>query len=860
MAVLEREHELAVLAEAARGAAEGQGRVVLISGEAGIGKSRLVQAARSRVPAEGRVLVGHCDDLATPQILGPFRDLANAVGSELATALRGADRDRILTGLHTELQWAGHPTLLAIEDIHWADDATLDVLGYLIRRLHQLPVVLLLTYRDEELTTHHPVRRVLGQAAASGASQQLPLSRLSRDAVGHLAAGTELDADEVFAITAGNPFFVGEVIAAGVAEGVPRSVVAAVMARVHALDPDVRQAVEQLAVLPTAIGRWLVDELVQGGLPTLAAAEERGLLTVTPSRVAFRHELGRRAVLDGQPAIRRMRYNANVLAALEKRPDSDPGQLVHYAASAGDQRAIARYGPTAARDAARTGAHREAVAHYQLVLDQAGDFAPGERAQLLEDYAVESYTVGRYAQAAELQEQAIAIRQELGDDLAVGIGLWWRSRMLKVAGDQRGAEVVAEDAVAVLEPLGAGRELALAYTNLANLHLFAHRYDHARPFAERAIELARATDDKVTLAHALNALAECRWDLHLGNGHELMEESLRVALEAGAPDPACRAYANLACGMVDRHRLDEAEQYVRSGREYAQHVEHLGALTAMTVLTSRIQLGRGAWDDAERMLSGISRTEPMHGSIALMVVGRVAARRGDQAAAGMLATSVKLSWQTGDLQRIAWSAAAAAEDAWLRGGYDEVVDVAREAYDESFGVRATVLWPELAYWLHRAGKPVQLAPSDSPFALLLAGDWRGAAERWRAAGCRYEYALALYESGDPEILLEGLRVLEELGAKPLAQLTRQRLRELGVSHVPRGRSTTTRDNPAGRTSRQFEVLRLLAEGLSDAEIADRLTVSVRTASNHVAAVLNRLDVRSRRDAAGLWTKLSSSSS
>ena len=149
MAVWEREHELAAVAEAARGAAAGRGRVILISGEAGIGKSRLVQAARSQLPAEGRVLVGHCDDLATPQILGPFRDLANAVGTELATALRGADRDRILTALRAELEWTGHPTLLAIEDIHWADDATLDVLGYLIRRVQQLPVVLLLTYRDD---------------------------------------------------------------------------------------------------------------------------------------------------------------------------------------------------------------------------------------------------------------------------------------------------------------------------------------------------------------------------------------------------------------------------------------------------------------------------------------------------------------------------------------------------------------------------------------------------------------------------------------------------------------------------------------------------------------------------------------
>ena len=121
-----------MLTGAVREAADSHGSVALVMGEAGIGKSCLVEALRLHLPAEGRMLVGYCDDLATPRTLGPFRDLAGGVGTELSRAVAdGSDRDRVLTALRTELTWPEHPTVLVIEDVHWADDATLDALRYL---------------------------------------------------------------------------------------------------------------------------------------------------------------------------------------------------------------------------------------------------------------------------------------------------------------------------------------------------------------------------------------------------------------------------------------------------------------------------------------------------------------------------------------------------------------------------------------------------------------------------------------------------------------------------------------------------------------------------------------------------------
>ena len=261
--ILEREAELSVLADAVRAAAGRRGSVVLVMGEAGIGKSSLVEALRSHLPAEGRLLVGYCDDLATPRTLGPFRDLAGSVGTEFSQAVAdGSDRDRVLAALRAELTWPEHPTVLVIEDVHWADDATLDALRYLVRRIASLPAVLILTYRDDELTREHPLHGLLGQASRSDQVRHLPLTRLSVQAVRQLSAGSSVDAQDLYALTSGNPFFVHELLASAQGQAVPPTIAGAVLARVRSLDAPTQDVLELLAVVPSALERWLVDALV----------------------------------------------------------------------------------------------------------------------------------------------------------------------------------------------------------------------------------------------------------------------------------------------------------------------------------------------------------------------------------------------------------------------------------------------------------------------------------------------------------------------------------------------------------------------------------------------------------------------
>ena len=844
--LLERDRELAELRSAARDAALGRGRVVLLHGEAGIGKTSLVNALRADPPAGVRVLLGSCDAMSTPRPLGPLRDLATAVGPRLGDALRSGDREEVFTALRDELSDASG-TVLVIEDVHWADEATLDALRFLARRVDDLPAVLILTYRDE-LDRDHPLSRVLGDLGHGDRVGRIAPGRLSSGAVDALTAGSGLDAGRVFTMTEGNPYFVSELVASADESGVPPTVVDAVTGRLRRLDPATQDHVEQLAVVPSVIDHALLARLVPGGAGALRAAEEGGLLTVDAEGVRFRHELTRRAIVDALPASRRIELERRVLEELLASGVADPARLVHHALAAGDVDAVVAWAPRAARDAAASGAHRQSAAHFRTVLDHSDRYEPAELADLSEEFAIEAYTIGSPLDAVDAQLGVVELRRQLGDSLRLGASLRWLSRFHWFGGHRADAEAAARDASAVLADAGDQSLLAMALSNEAQLALLAHQTAQAIELSERAIAIAREIGDLRVLSHALNnhgtALMYRGDDAGIG---ELLEAA-DAALAVDDIEDAARASVNLVWGLLDDYRLTLADEHLTRALDLTERAEFIAFATYQRMEQARLDLARARWDDA------LANVEPPPGvpharCVALTVAGTVHVRRGDDGGGDALDEARRLADELDELQRRGPVAAARAEAALLRGDVDAARAIARPEFDEAMRLDGRALRAELAYLLRRAGDDVEVEADDPhPFAVQARGDWRRAAELWRDAGSPYHEAAALAESPDDDDRLAALAMLDRIGAVPLARRVRADLRDRGVRGIPHAPSTVTRNNPAGLTDRQVDTLELLAEGLTNAEIADRLVVSVRTVDSHVAAVLAKLGVSTRQDA------------
>jgi DNA-binding CsgD family transcriptional regulator/tetratricopeptide (TPR) repeat protein len=652
-----------------------------------------------------------------------------------------------------------------------------------------------------------------------------------------LSSAVNANADEVFAITAGNPYFVTEVLAAGDPATVPLTIADAVQARLAQLDPGTARAVELLAVVPSAVPRWLVEALVPAGLAALAPTEQHGLLTVTPGQVSFRHELTRRAVVDSMPAARRITANRQVLAAMLARPGFDVSRVVHHAAQAGDAAVIVGYGPIAAREASAAGAHREAATHLRLVLDQHPALDPPAEADLWETFAIESYTINVPAhEVRAAQRRAVELRRG-GDPRAQGASLRWLSRICWWAGDPEGAAVAADEAVDLLTGAGDDGLLATALSNKAQLHALAGRDVEAIADADRAIALGGASP--ATVSHALNNRGMALARSGSADALPTYAESLRVALAAGETEHACRAYINLVLHELEILRLDDARRHLVDGVEFAERSEFFMYWRYLQVALGGLHFAIANWDEVEPAATNALDASPPVRCAALTVIGRARLRRGDPGALETLREAWETAVPLGEAQWIAPAAAGLAEAAMLHGG---VVADLTPAYELTRRFGSVAVRAELAYRLGHDTDGL-----NHPYALLATGRWREAAEAWQAAGCRYEYAAALAESPEPDDQLAALAALTTLGAEPLARLVRARLRTHGV-RIPRGRTLTTRVNPGGLTERQAEVVRLLARGTTNAEIAGTLVLSVRTVDSHVAAALAKLGARTRQEA------------
>jgi DNA-binding CsgD family transcriptional regulator/tetratricopeptide (TPR) repeat protein len=842
--LLERDGELDVLRRAVVDASSGRGSIVLVAGEAGIGKSSLV-GVWSDDPGHGcRVLVGLCDDLMTQRTLGPFRDVARRVGGDLAAAVAQDGTLAVCDALLAELSHPLHPTAVVVEDAHWADEATLDVLRYVGRRIASTNGVLVVTFREEETGSSHDLQSVLG-VFVGGTVHRMRLRPLSRAAVRELAGDRVTDLDRVVWLTGGNPLFVNEIVSARGA--LPPSISDSVQGRLQSLPQEVRAAVELLSVIPHPVALTVATSLTREP-SVLAQAEARGLLDVDGDMVRFRHELTRVSIVERLTSTERQRHHATVLEVLQQH-DADEAELLHHAVLAGRPELVVRYGIPAARRAYRAGAHRQAAVHQRHVLHQEERLEPSMLAELLEEHAWSQYNLHRFDQAIRAAERAERLRGELDDRTAHVRSLCTLSRMQYVHNEPRDALASAGRAVALAEELGELEPLTEARVVRSGMHVLLDRKSRARPEAARALDDARSLGRKDLESLALNYLAACGPAEGEPQGvvAQRFRDAIEIALAGNHLEAAARAYTNLVSELANRAHPDAWQVFDEA---VAFTTDHDFASYRFSILAqgANLLIATGRWDEAQRLLDEL-RTAQEPGLLEVIVLegqARLAVRRGHRQAETAVETAWELATQSEAAQYVGPIAALRAERAFLQGDTVEAALLVEYAIDDGEGLVSHSRGELLAY-LQRAGVSVSEPHGEVPEAwqLVLSDEHARAAEEWERIGDPYERAMSLGDLGTEESLIEAITILDRLGAVPAARIMRRRLRGLGARSIPRGPQPETRGNPAGLTPRQLQVAELVAEGLTNAEIADRLVVSVRTVDHHVAAVLQKLEVAGR---------------
>ncbi|MGX5696361.1 helix-turn-helix transcriptional regulator [Agromyces soli] len=895
MGLIERAPESATLRRELHGIAE-SGRAVVVTGDAGSGKTSLLAAVLDREASDAlrpearhpdalrpRVLRGLCDPLATPRPLGPIGEVLEQLPNDAGANASAPVERRVVDAV------AARPTVLVIEDAQWIDAASVEVLRHLVRRIDGLPVLLVLSFRDTEVGVGHPLQSLLGDLARTEHATRLELAPLSPAAVRELLGG-RADAERVHEITGGNPFFVSE-IARHPGELLPATVRDAVLASATALGSDDLDTLQLIAVAPDGLDDRLLPPLGID-VPALRRLEATGLLVRTRRGVGFRHELARLSIAEAiEPGVEPLLHR-RLLDAFELVGSRDAAILTHHAVAAADGPRVLRYATLAAAEATRTGSHTEAVAFLGLALEQLGDdpadtAARTERARLLEELSTEQYMVSLLPEAVRSISSALRLREELGDADGIADAHNRRAIVEYYSARRRAAETHAELAV---EAGGGVEASASAQATLAYLAYRRHDLGGARALLAEAPE-PRGLGDGSPAALRLS-ITEAASDLVSGRlaSRGLLLLHASTAIERSLDEVGTTAYSNLSAIDIEQRRLREAEAVLAQSIPLTIERDIPICSQWQTGMRARLHLLRGRWtasaEDASTVIDEHGAPLALiwpHLVQALLGLRRGAAETG--AAAGVVSGTgtgavdahLDAAWRHAveldeSLMTLA-VLAGFAERAWHTGSRDPRLDEA----DERLAAAATLPgteWAigELLVWLDRAergahprrvhgvappggpgepGEPVWTAMDPDriaePHRLELEGRHGEAAARWHELGAPYDAAMAAIHGDDPEAAARALIALEALGVDASAARAREVLAARGIRSLPaRGRSST-RANPSGLTNRQLDVARLVAQGLTNAELAEQLYISPKTADHHVSAILAKLGLASRRD-------------
>jgi DNA-binding CsgD family transcriptional regulator len=861
MGLIEREALLAMLQTELDKVTSGEGHCVFISGEAGIGKTALIKAFCKQQQGRCTIYQGACDALFTPRPLAPLYDIIWQVHSDLWPNSHSIeDRSELFAAFFRKLSQQKERILIVFEDIHWADEATLDFIKFFARRIAQLHCLFILTYRDDEVHSRHPLRNVLGQLPG-GAFTRLSIAPLSRQAVEKLAAERGYAGEDVYNITGGNPFYVTEILSS-YSLGVPDNIRDAILSAYNRSDAKARQVWDLLSVIPSGIETTYLEQFE----PLYAAAIERCLdlkiILIKDGLVFFKHELFRRTIETSLSPLKRVALNKQILDLLQQSFEENQAieRIIHHAKNANEYSLVVKYAPIAARQAASVGAHVEASRLYQTAIEYYQGTDKDLLCRLYEAYADECYLTHQIKEALTYTTKALDCWKEKNDTAMIGSSLRLLSRLWWLDGNYRNAVRFGLQAVGVLDNQPASSIKAMAYSNMSQLCMLSDMRDQCLHWGHKAIAMAEELNDTDVLAHALNNVGcmEMRVPVTTQKGIALLRRSLDIALTNGNHEHVARAYANLGMNWAAFKEFPLAKQVLEDGLSYCEERDLGSWKTILLSCTARIKLETGHWQEAYAIADELLKNDHQPAVIkinALTVTATIMMRKGEAGVLPLLQEAVARALETKAPQRVIPSVIAWLEYEWLTGKISiekEILDHAKAMAEQSFHHLQN---DEFIFWLAKARK------SRLPGEVVHHGYNTGsqaktlqAAAFWEHAGCRYQQALVLYD-GSIDDKKEALNMLRDLGADAVYEKMKQEMKTAGIKNIPRGIRRATRSNAAFLTERELDVLQLLKEGMQNKEIATSLFISPKTVDNHLTSILFKLDVNSRTKAIGAAMRL-----
>ncbi len=865
--LIEREQPLQRLLSLADKTSGARGGIALVYGEAGIGKTSLLTAFYQQCNNPQQVALGGCDALYTPRPLAPLYDMVSVIGSEFKSLLASkAPTPEVVSAMLERVGQSQQLLILIFEDVHWADHATLDFLKAVGRRAAFLNILLVMTYREDEVGAGHPLSQVIGDLPQSSV-HRIPLAPLTENAVAKLDVRGLYNAPQLHAITGGNPFFITELLASQrtLNEGPPASIQDSVNARLNRLSEAERDFLEVISIIPAALDPPLIRALFgsEGELLAMACVGRKLLTEDARGQLRFRHELARLATMSRLSPVKLKQTHEKVFNALSQLPGEPVMELlVQHAAGALYSAEVLKIAPLAAQAASSVGAHSQAADHLQTALRFVDEADPELAARLYEDWAYEAGLAHQIDdEVVAARKRAITLWRALERPEKVGENLRWLSRLHWYRGDAVKAQHVADEAVRVLETANSDDERAMAYSFRSQLHMLNDRMDEAIEWGERALQLAREIGAEEVQVHALNNIGTAKAYRGDKIGVTLLRQSLEKALQNDFHEHAARVYTNLACYAVDFRDFALAEEMTSEGIAFDTRYD-LDAWTHYLVgVLAQLRLEQGRLGDAELIVRGVLKLDRLTLLMRLpaaLTLARVLVFQGAEGAREQLDIALADAIATDEAQYIIPARLALIEYAWLNA----FEDIARAQLESLLQLDATLFNPwhegELQLWAQQFTVPAQDRRYDNlpaPYRLELAGRSKEALQHWQGYNSPLAAAICnLRQARDaPEQRLRTVfDLLQNTGAWGLLEKASELAKHYQVdAHLPRRRRgpyRAARTHPLGLTQREQQVLELLASGASNKEISDALCRSQRTVENHVSSVLSKLNVSNRMEA------------